>query len=403
MLTDHLNRPFLALHAAVAIAALFAQSASAAKFRDVTESHLPVPALEGLSMDAKPADVDGDGDLDMIVASEFRPNLLLINDGQGVFSDQSTERLPAAEHDSEDIGVGDFDGDGDVDIVIVSEDDQVNELHLNDGSGHFTDATDGLPVTGTSNAVQVADLSGDGHPDILIGNNGQNRFLLNDGKGGFTDATAKRLPERDDVTQDLELGDVDGDGDADLLVGNEDDNQLLINDGKGHFSAQPDRLPLRDTPEETREADFGDIDGDGDLDILFANIRGFVADADPQNRLLLNDGQGQFEDVTAARLPADSDRCFDGDFIDVDADGDLDIVTSNANRGDGPRRIAVTPWRVYLNDGSGQFTEGTDSVLPDSAAGRGFDVEAGDFDGDGRLDLYLASRRGTDRLLLGIP
>lgn len=101
-------------------------------YENVTTTHLPASGLEGLSMDARPADLDADGDLDMVVANEFKPNILLLNDGQGRFS-LASERLPRTSHDSEDIGIADFDGDGDPDIVIVSEDDQTNELYLNDG------------------------------------------------------------------------------------------------------------------------------------------------------------------------------------------------------------------------------------------------------------------------------
>ncbi len=143
------------------------------------------------------------------------------------------------------------------------------------------------------------------------------------------------------------------------------------------------------------------MDGDGDLDILFANIRGFVPGADPGNRLLINDGTGTYFDATAERLPADEDRSFDGDLIDLDRDGDLDIITSNANVDMAARRITDAPYRVYLNDGRGDFREATGAVLPGTAVGRGFDVEAADLDGDGLQDLYLASRGSVDRLLLG--
>ena len=372
------------------------EGGSEAVFRDVTESHLPTDALGGLSMDAKPADLDADGDLDIVIANEFRPNILLVNDGAGRFTDGS-DRLPAAEHDSEDVGIADFDGDGDLDVIVVTEDDQTNEFYLNDGSGTFTDAGDRWPVSGTSNAVVVVDLTGDGAPDILVGNNGQNVALVNDGSGQFTDATAERLPARDDVTQDLELGDVDGDGDLDLIVGNEDDNRLLINDGRGVFSDAPDAIPLRDAPEETREADFGDVDGDGDLDLLFANVQLFVDGADPQNRLLINDGSGQFTDETAARLPVDTLRALDVDFVDLDDDGDLDIITANVQTPE--REIRSAPYQVWINDGDGRFE--IDSLLPESAVGRGLDIEAADYTGDGGLDLYLASRGTVDRLLFG--
>lgn len=376
-----------------------ASTDTTALYRDATATHLPTGALDGLSMDAAVADVDGDGDPDVVIANEFRPNILLLNDGTGRFDDAS-HRLPAAERDSEDVGLADFDGDGDLDIVVVSEDDQTNEYYRNAGDGTFEDVGDRWPVAGTSNAVAVADLTGDGAPDLVVGNNGQNALLVNDGTGGFVNETADRLPTREDVTQDVEFGDVDGDGDLDLLVGNEDDNRLLLNDGTGVFVDADGAFPMREAPEETREADFGDVDGDGDLDVFFANVALFVDGADPQNRLLLNDGTGAFTDATD-RLPPDALHAFDGDLIDVDADGDLDVVVSQATRtrdGLGDARYAV-----LRNDGTGTFADGTADVFPAGAVGRGFDAEAVDVDGDGRLDLFLASRGSADRLLLQAP
>jgi len=367
-------------------------------YRDVTSSNLPGSDLEGLSMDAAVSDLDQDGDPDIVIANEFGRNILLLNDGTGMFANESS-RFPGSSRDSEDIGIADFDGDGNPDIVIVSEDDEVNELYFNQGNGEFSDESSRIPVDGVSNAVEVFDINLDGLPDILIGNNGQNVILINDGEDGFRDETGNRLLPIEDITQDVEIGDIDGDGHTDILVGNEDANRILINNGSGEFEDQSDsRLPLRDTEEETREAKLGDIDGDGDLDIFFANIRGFNPEAVRQNRLLVNDGNGVFTDVTATQLPEDEDRSFTALFTDVDRDGDLDIITGNVN---GNNFGGNTPYRVYLNDGNGNFTEETASIFPESVSGRGFDIVEADFNGDGIQDYFFASRGSVDQLVFG--
>ncbi len=352
-------------------------------------------------MDAHPVDVDGDGDLDVMIANEFRPNIQLINDGAGRFTNESARRIPQTDHDSEDVGVGDFDGDGDPDIIVVSEDDQINELYVNDGTGVFADEGARLPVTGTTNGVLVADIDHDGDPDVLFANNGQNFIVTTDGRGKFTDETRLRLPAIEDITQDLELGDVDGDGDQDLLVGNEGANRLLLNDGGGRFTdATAERLPPHRSVEETREADFGDADGDGDLDIFFANVRFFQRGAVLENRLLINDGRGVFTDETQDRRPQPGEHTVDGDFVDIDGDGDLDIVTAGAR---GLRPGDEAPYRTLVNDGAGSFRDGTEAVFPASLVGIGFDAEAADFNGDGLMDFYFASRGGTDRITFGRP
>ena len=368
-------------------------------YQDVTTTHLPYQDLQRLSMDAGIADLDNDGDMDILIANEHRPNILLINDGKGRFTNESAQRIPQVNHDSEDIGIADFDLDGDLDIIVVSEDDKTNELYLNNGDGTFTDAGSRIPVTGTSNSVVVFDINLDGAPDILIGNNGQNNLLINDGKGHFKDETTERFGEFIDVTQDLSLGDIDNDGDQDLLVGNEDANRILINNGKGFFEDQSARrLTYRSAAEETREVDVADIDGDGDLDILYGNVQAFVEGAPRQNRLLLNEGKGFFSDITATHLPKDDNRCFGVAFLDIDGDGDADIMTGNTN---GARFAGETPFSVYLNDGKGKFTDVTGSFLPENIKGRGFDIDFVDFNGDNINDLFLSNRGSQDFLLFG--
>ncbi|UOY06341.1 VCBS repeat-containing protein [Muricauda sp. SCSIO 64092] len=368
-------------------------------YKDVTTICLPYEDLQQLSMDAGIADLDQDGDLDILIANEHKPNILLINDGKGKFTNESSSRIPQVDHDSEDIGIADFDLDGDLDIIVVSEDDKTNELYLNNGDGTFRDGGSRIPVSGTSNSVVVVDVNNDGAPDVMIGNNGQNNLLINDGKGYFKDETTARFGEFMDVTQDLTLGDIDNDGDEDVLVGNEDANRILINDGNGFFKDESsDRLPYRTTPEETREVDVADIDGDGDLDVLYGNVQAFVAEAVRQNRLLLNDGNGFFSDITGTHLPKDDNRCFGVAFLDIDRDGDMDIMTGNTN---GPRFGGLTPFSVYLNDGKGKFAEAIDTIIPEGMGGRGFDIDFVDLNGDGIKDLFLSNRGSQDFLLFG--
>jgi hypothetical protein len=364
----------------------------ASLLRPMAEGQLPVASLAARSMDAESADLDGDGDLDIIVAIEGAPNVLLLNDGRGNFDDLSG-LLPKRNLDTEDIAIADFNGDGVPDVVLVSEDTEDNEYLRGIAGGGFADWSASFPVTGVSNAVIAADLDGDGDQDLFIGNNGQNFLLFNDGAGNFTDATETNLPDVFDITQDVEAGDVDGDGDLDIVIGNEDRNRLLINDGAGVFTDETtERLTFRDAPEVTREADFGDVDGDGDLDLLFSNTP-WAPGADPRDRLLVNDGTGVFVDQSESRLPSTGGISVDSDFVDLDGDGDLDIVSA---------RFLPGAVAVLINDGTGRFADMTSHWVPPGQPGQGVDIEAADFDGNGAIDLYVCHYVvGPDQLLLG--
>ncbi|MCB9759799.1 MAG: VCBS repeat-containing protein [Alphaproteobacteria bacterium] len=359
----------------------------------------PLPeGLDGPCMDARLADLNGDGALDVVIAQEFQRNLIAFGDGAGGLLPPET--ISAAARDSEEVVVGDVDGDGHLDLLFASEDDAVNELYLGDGAGGFTAASERVAVDGTSNAAALIDLDGDGDLDLLLGNAGQDNALLN-AAGWFEDATASWLPEESATAQDLELGDVDGDGDADLVVANETDNVLLLRSGDAFMPAPSGSLPLPSQAEETREARLGDVDSDGDLDLFFANVGFRSGGLRQQNRLLLNDGAGAFTDVTDAQLPEDDDQTLDAEWVDLDGDGDLDLVTANTRIGMGQLREG--PVRALLNDGAGTLSDQSAVMFPDGEVlAMGLDVEVGDLTGDGLLELYVCSRGTTDRLLVAV-
>ena len=108
--------------------------------------------------------------------------------------------------------------------------------------------------------------------------------------------------------------------------------------------------------------------------------------------MLLNDGQGVFTDVTAAKLPRDGRNSYDGDLVDLDYDGDLDLLVSGG---------FGSTYEIYLNDGDGAFVLSSASMFQTKPNGNGLDIEAADFTGDGLLDLYLAGYQHADYLFVG--
>lgn len=316
---------------------------------DVSARRLPAGVGMGRTMDVSQGDADGDGDLDLFLAKEFAPNELLRNDGGRYV--RVAGALPAADEDSEDAVLGDFDGDGDLDAVFPSEDTANNEYYLNDGRGAFAASPDPLPTKTNSNAGVAGDIDGDGDLDLILSRNAASELvLLNDGRGRFSDASARWMPEVIDVTQDLKLADIDGDDDLDLIAGNEPAdnarNRIYINTGKAFVDETAARFADAPAREETRKVAVADIDGDGDADLLFANVE-FRQPQAARSRLLINDGRGVFRDGTAARLPALEQSVLDAAFEDVDRDGDADLLFGTIGAGA----------QLLRNDGRGRFAQ----------------------------------------------
>ncbi len=370
--------------------ALWTCTAPPVPMTDGSARLIPVAVTNGRTMDVELGDLDADGHLDLVLATEFGQNAVLF--WRGSRYEHDPDALPQGiVRDSEDIAIADLDGDGDLDLVFATEDDQVNELYLNDGAGRFTDVTDRLPVTGVSNSVAAFDADNDGDVDLLFGNRAENDLLLNDGTAHFAVAP-NAMPAQRDTTQDIELGDIDGDGDLDVVLANEGANRVLRNNGDGTFAdVTAETIGVR-ASEETREADLADVDGDGDLDLYLANV-GWAGHS-PQDRLLINDGSGVFTDETDARLPTLPEFSLDADFADLDADGDLDIVLARIAQGLG------RPISVLLNDGSGRFSLSNDGV-PAASVGHAIDVEIADLDHDGVVDVYVGNHLPRDYVLVG--
>ncbi len=378
------------------LAILFAHAAWATPQWRNASAELPAKEGRGFAMNAKAGDLDGDGDLDIVIAMEFERNRLLLNDGAGRFSDASAN-LPSNACDSEEIALADIDGDADLDIVVANEDDLRPEMYLNDGSGIFTDVSERLNVRVKANAVLAFDANGDARPDLFFGGDKVSHLLMNQGNGQYRDESSARLPDTFAGVQDVAAGDLDADGDLDLVLGAEDRNQIYVNDGQGRFAlAAPTALPRAAKPEETRDAELVDVDSDGDLDVFFANVRLWNPNASPQSRLLLNDGRGAFSDATSAWLPQREESTLAAQPADVDGDGRLDLITGTL--ADLTGATSNAPLRFLIHRGD-RFEDAQGLAL-DGVGANTFDILWADLNGDATPDVFVASRGGPDQLLL---
>ncbi|KOO33148.1 protein kinase [Chrysochromulina tobinii] len=317
------------------------------------------------------ADVDGDGDLDVLLGNDGSPSRVLLNAGDGTFP--TSIELPGGSTSTLSIAAADVDGDGDLD-VLLGNDGRPSRVLLNAGDGTFPTSIE-LPGGSTSTlSFAAADVDGDGDLDLLLGNDGESQVLLNAGDGTFP--TSIELPGGSAYTRSIAAADVDADGDLDLLLGNNGSpSRVLLNAGDGTF---PTSMELPGGSASTLSIAAADVDGDGDLDVLLGNYGG-------SSRVLLNAGDGTFP--TSIELPGGSASTLSVAAADVDGDGDLDVLLGNYGGSS----------RVLLNAGDGTFP--TSIELPGSGAPT-CSIAAADVDGDGDLDVLLGNYGSSSRVLL---
>lgn len=296
-----------------------------------------VMSYMGQSRMIKAADVDGDGDLDLFTGGAYQTQAkLFLNNGGGTWTDASAQ-LPQQLTSIGDAELGDVDGDGDLDIVIVDWGTQgpgtpgyaggPTRLYLNDGAGHFTIGSMPDQLIKWSWDITLADVDNDWDLDVLVSCKEctQSYLFTNDGAGHFTNRP-DALPHFTN-NYALEPMDVDGDGYLDLATINDGDNgenHLFINQRDGTFADETSaRMTTAANPRNVDDNApvFLDVDDDGDADMLVASLSG-------PERLLLNDGSGHFTLATGSATPDDTPGSLGIAVGDLDGDGRLDVVQS---------------------------------------------------------------------------
>ncbi len=318
-------------------------------WEDDSSTKLPA-TLKSHAASAKFGDIDGDGDLDLVVAdwgtgqtTDTGRIILYTNDGTGTFTVAETEHDPAGVTLTDllpptipptgapysgfrptDVDLVDIDGDFDLDILINNRQ-GFSRIFKNDGHGKFTDATsfagDGgaTPITSNypakvgpySNNQEVCDIDEDGDLDIILdnagtkgasapvgGGNNVTQILLNDGTGKFTDDTTRILGEPASDDGIVRCADINADGHYDLVVGSKTNvgEKFLINDGTGKFNYLADALPknLLTGADLTLALGVGDLNGDGKMDIVTGQGEGTIASGNATtlrlNRVYLGSG-----------------------------------------------------------------------------------------------------------------
>ncbi len=274
----------------------------------------PVPDSHGVAF----GDWDGDGDQDLLVANEGK-NRAYRNDGTGVFS-YAPGDTPSDLLDTYDVVTGDLDGDGDTDAVVAN-DGFWDQVYLNDGSGDFSNSILSLPQDSlATQSLALGDLDGDGDLDLARGfrSNTSDDALLNDGSAIFS--AAPTLTTNTNFTFAMAMLDVEPDGDADVLIGKSNGDELRRSNLPVGFEAG---AGLPQINAFTKGFAIEDMDGDGDPDVVAA-----VDEFTLTNILYRNEGGGVFSDASSVFTPeVDDSTCVA--VGDLDGDGDPDILIGN--------------------------------------------------------------------------
>jgi len=434
----------------------------------VTERNLPPlldrrirhinPLWANFISGAAVGDFDGDGWDDIFLVSSRRgvPNRLYRNNGNMTFTDVAAAAGLADLNDDDDVCVGalwfDYDNDGRPDLLVLRFGRSL--LFHNDGNGHFTDVTarSGIAAKRMNPLSAVAfDYDNDGKLDVLIAgyfaddvdllhlastkflpnsdhdadNGGSKMLLHNNGDGTFADVTARSGLAHTGWTVSLAHGDYDNDGWQDVYFANDwGPDKLFHNNGDGRFTDVTAKAIGKDG-KHGMNAEFGDYDNDGYLDLFVTNI------TEPWlfecNMLWHNNHDGTFTDL--ALETCDTGWAWGGKFLDFDNDGLLDLYVVNGFISAGPQeywravvRLQATAgdrfdmedakdWpavgamsfagyehkALFHNEGNGTFKEiaaeaGVDNLLD----GRG--IAVADFDNDGALDMLVTNSNAAPAL-----
>jgi hypothetical protein len=398
-------------------------------------------------------DYDRDGRLDAYIVNAWKidgskvvergRNALYRNRGDGTFEDVTERARVAGEgHWGAGVTVADYDDDGWSDILVTNF--GPNVLYRNRGDGTFENkaAEAGIEVPGWNAGASFFDADRDGDLDLFIAGyvectmdevlaarpsldwkgvdkvafgpfglkGARDHFFVSDGKGRFTETTAAAGVEDKALAFGfgVRAADLDDDGDLDLYVANDSDaNYFYRNDGRGAFQEvglwSGAALDGRGAAQAGMGITVGDATGDGLLDIFVTNF------SEDFSTLYKGDGRGFFEDVSERTGVGPStylSLSWGTTLSDLDNDGDRDIVVANGHiypqvdRHPEFEMSYLQRTQLLENDGTGTFTEAT------LQAGPGFEtprcargIAAGDYDNDGDLDLLISVLDGPPVLL----
>ncbi len=347
-------------------------------------------------------DFNGDGLLDIIMVDTYEQNRLQTQDGDGNFTDVTTDNLPPDGENNTDVAIADLDGDGDLDIVacIFENGEQLQSVHIQNGAINGYPAFNDLSGIFSSNnnkssdrGVEIFDLNNDGFPEVLFtGYNSSSRFFWNNKNLDFTEVSDAIFPGLNthahinkakietintqwDIVCFLPNGTVDA-------VGSSPEANALYKWNGTQFE-NTNWIPA--DAKTTATVDFADLNNDGWKDILVVNENDKM-----EIYLSTNPSVSNPNYTPVAPASFVQNHSVDARFVDLEGDGDWDILENNSCCA-GIVNQQNNKFTVYINQGvftSPVFIRKTFGDFPFQGAA----LDVLDLNDDGNMDVVLSDR-----------
>jgi hypothetical protein len=360
---------------------------------------VPPTALVDIRID-KPfsvaaGDLDGDGDMDLVSANLLSDNLtIFFQESPGQFAIDPTGPLSTVDMlGPRSVAIGDLDGDGDMDLVSANQDSNNLTVFFQVSPAQFAiDPSGPLATVDTigPRSVAIGDLDGDGDLDIVSANGPLDNLTIffQTSPGSFTFGSNSLLLGLDNPLF-VAIGDLNGDGAQDIVAANKagDSLSIFFQTSPGQFTFDPDDALADLTLDGPVFVAIGDLDGDGDMDLISAN------QYSENLTIFFQTTPGSFTfDPNGALSEPVLDDPVSVALFDLDADGDLDLVT--ANLGDADEIGNLT---TFFQTSPGQYTANPSGPITDPILDSPRSVAIGDFDGDGEPD-FVSANEDNDNL-----